>query len=54
MSDGKRGRLSTGEEGREKRGENEEGERVNKPFVIIPQQTGQGQPVQLMMSSYSP
>ena len=27
---------------------------LNKPFVIIPQQTGPGKPVQLMMSLYSP
>jgi hypothetical protein len=54
MSDVKILRLSTGEDVIAKIGENDEGVSLNKPFVIIPQQTGPGKPVQLMMSLYSP
>ena len=34
-------------------GENDQGVSLNKAFVIIPQQTGPGKPVQLMMSLYN-
>ena len=47
-------RLTTGEDVIAKVGENDQGVSLNKPFVIIPQQTGPGKPVQLMMSLYSP
>ena len=46
-------RLSTGEDVIAKVGENDQGVSLNKPFVIIPQQSGPGQPVQLMMSLYN-
>ena len=47
-------RLSTGEDVIAKVGENDQGVSLNKAFVIIPQQSAPGQPVQLMMSLYSP
>jgi len=46
-------RLSTGEDIIAKVGENDGGISLNKPFVIIPQQKGPGQPIQLMMSLYN-
>jgi hypothetical protein len=46
-------RLSTGEDVIAKVGENDQGVSLNKPFVIIPQQSGPGQPIQLMMSLYN-
>ena len=46
-------RLSTGEDVIAKVGENDQGVSLNKPFVIIPQQSAPGQPVQLMMSLYN-
>ena len=54
MQDVKILRLATGEDVIAKVGENDQGVSLNKPFVIIPQQTGPGKPVQLMMSLYSP
>jgi hypothetical protein len=45
--------LTTGEDVIAKVGENDQGVSLNKPFVIIPQQSGPGQPVQLMMSLYN-
>ena len=53
MSDVKILRLSTGEDVIAKVGENDGGISLNKPFVIIPQQKGPGQPIQLMMSLYN-
>ena len=47
-------RLTTGEDVIAKVGENDQGVSLNKAFVIIPQQTGPGKPVQLMMTLYSP
>ena len=46
-------RLSTGEDVIAKVDEGSEGVTLNKPFVIIPQQSAPGQPVQLMMSLYN-
>ena len=46
-------RLSTGEDVIAKVGENDQGTSLNKAFVIIPQQSAPGQPVQLMMSLYN-
>ena len=46
-------RLSTGEDVIAKVGENDQGVSLNKAFVIIPQQTGPGKPIQLMMSLYN-
>jgi|TARA_R110002074_G_scaffold903_2_gene5472 hypothetical protein len=46
-------RLSTGEDIIAKVGENDQGVSLNKPFVIIPQQSAPGQPIQLMMSLYN-
>jgi hypothetical protein len=46
-------RLATGEDVIAKVGENDQGVSLHKPFVIIPQQSGPGQPVQLMMSLYN-
>ena len=46
-------RLTTGEDVIAKVGENDQGVRLNKPFVIIPQQSAPGQPIQLMMSLYN-
>ena len=46
-------RLTTGEDVIAKVGENDQGVSLNKPFVIIPQQKGPGQPIQLMMSLYN-
>ena len=53
MSDVKVIRLATGEDVIAKVGENDQGVSLNKPFVIIPQQKGPGQPIQLMMSLYN-
>jgi len=53
MSEVKLLRLSTGEDIIAKVGENDGGISLNKPFVIIPQQKGPGQPIQLMMSLYN-
>ena len=46
-------RLSTSEAAIAKVGENNTDLRLNKAFVIIPQQSAPGQPVQLMMSLYN-
>jgi hypothetical protein len=46
-------RLSTGEDVIAKVGENDQGISLKNPFVIIPQQRGPGQPIQLMMSLYN-
>ena len=46
-------RLSTGEDVIAKVDEGSEGVNLNKPFVIIPQQSAPGQPIQLMMSLYN-
>ena len=46
-------RLTTGEDVIAKVGENDQGISLNKPFVIIPQQSAPGQPIQLMMSLYN-
>ena len=46
-------RLSTGEDVIAKVGENDQGVSLHKPFVIIPQQSAPGQPIQLMMSLYN-
>ena len=53
MSEVKILRLSTGEDVIAKVGENDQGVSLNKPFVIIPQQSAPGQPIQLMMSLYN-
>ena len=53
MQDVKILRLSTGEDVIAKVGENDQGVSLNKPFVIIPQQSAPGQPIQLMMSLYN-
>ena len=53
MSEVKLLRLSTGEDIIAKVGENDGGISLNKPFVIIPQQKGPGQPIKLMMSLYN-
>ena len=46
-------RLSTGEDVIAKVGENDQGISLNKAFVIIPQQSAPGKPIQLMMSLYN-
>ena len=46
-------RLSTGEDVIAKVDEGSEGVTLNKPFIIIPQQSAPGQPIQLMMSLYN-
>ena len=46
-------RLFTGEDVIAKVGENDQGVSLNKAFVIIPQQSAPGQPIQLMMSLYN-
>ena len=46
-------RLSTGEDVIAKVDENDQGVSLHKPFVIIPQQSAPGQPIQLMMSLYN-
>tara|TARA_A100001388_G_scaffold180372_1_gene135035 strand:- start:501 stop:818 length:318 start_codon:yes stop_codon:yes gene_type:complete len=46
-------RLATGEDVIAKVGENDQGVSLNKPFVIIPQQSAPGKPIQLMMSLYN-
>lgn len=53
MSNVKILRLSTGEDVIAKVEENDQGVSLNKSFVIIPQQKGPGQPIQLMMSLYN-
>jgi len=53
MQDVKILRLVTGEDVIAKVGENDQGVSLNKAFVIIPQQTGPGKPIQLMMSLYN-
>ena len=53
MNDVKILRLTTGEDVIAKVGENDQGVSLNKAFVIIPQQTGPGKPIQLMMSLYN-
>ena len=53
MQDVKLLRLSTGEDVIAKVGENDQGVSLHKPFVIIPQQSAPGQPIQLMMSLYN-
>jgi len=46
-------RLATGEDIIAKVEETSTQVSLNKPFVIIPQQKGPGQPIQLMMSLYN-
>ncbi len=53
MQDVKILRLSTGEDVIAKVGENDQGTSLKNPFVIIPQQKGPGQPIQLIMSLYN-
>ena len=53
MQDVKILRLTTGEDVIAKVGENDQGVSLHKAFVIIPQQTGPGKPIQLMMSLYN-
>ena len=53
MQDVKILRLTTGEDVIAKVGENDQGVSLNKAFVIIPQQTGPGKPIQLMMIMYN-
>ena len=53
MQDVKLLRLSTGEDVIAKIGENDQGISLKNPFVIIPQQKGPGQPIQLIMSLYN-
>lgn len=58
MQDVKLLRLSTGEDVIAKvvgnlPGENDQGISLKNPFVIIPQQKGPGQPIQLIMSLYN-
>tara|TARA_R110001592_G_scaffold61640_10_gene188097 strand:+ start:152 stop:469 length:318 start_codon:yes stop_codon:yes gene_type:complete len=53
MQDVKLLRLSTGEDVIAKVGENDQGVSLHKPFVIIPQQSAPGKPIQLMMSLYN-
>ena len=53
MQDVKILRMTTGEDVIAKVGENDQGVSLHKPFVIIPQQSAPGQPIQLMMSLYN-
>ena len=46
-------RLTTGEDVIAKVGENDQGVSLKQPFVIIPQQSAPGKPIQLMMSLYN-
>ena len=46
-------RLSTGEDVIAKVGENDQGVSLKQAFVIIPQQSAPGKPIQLMMSLYN-
>ena len=46
-------RMTTGEDVIAKLGENDQGVSLHKPFVIIPQQSAPGKPIQLMMSLYN-
>ena len=53
MQDVKILRMTTGEDVIAKLGENDQGISLHKPFVIIPQQSAPGKPIQLMMSLYN-
>ena len=53
MQDVKILRMTTGEDVIAKVGENDQGVSLKQPFVIIPQQTAPGKPIQLMMSLYN-
>jgi len=53
MSDVKLLRLATGEDVIARVEEDDQGVNLNKAFVIIPQQSAPGQPIQLMMSLYN-
>ena len=46
-------RMTTGEDVIAKLGENDQGISLHKPFVIIPQQSARGKPIQLMLSLYN-
>ena len=46
-------RMTTGEDVIAKVGENDQGVSLHKPFVIIPQQSAPGKPIQLMLSLYN-
>jgi|TARA_B110000908_G_scaffold17978_2_gene20221 hypothetical protein len=46
-------RMTTGEDVIAKLGENDQGISLHKPFVIIPQQSAPGKPIQLMLSLYN-
>ena len=46
-------RLATGEDVIAKVGENDQGVSLKQAFVIIPQQSAPGKPIQLMMSLYN-
>ena len=46
-------RMTTGEDVIAKVGENDQGVSLKQPFVIIPQQSAPGKPIQLMMSLYN-
>ena len=46
-------RMTTGEDVIAKLGENDQGISLHKTFVIIPQQSAPGKPIQLMMSLYN-
>lgn len=53
MQDVKILRMTTGEDVIAKLGENDQGISLHKPFVIIPQQSAPGKPIQLMLSLYN-
>ena len=53
MQDVKILRMTTGEDVIAKVGENDQGVSLKQPFVIIPQQSAPGKPIQLMMSLYN-
>ena len=53
MSNVKLLRLATGEDVIARVEEDDQGVNLNKAFVIIPQQSAPGQPIQLMMSLYN-
>lgn len=46
-------RMTTGEDVIAKVGENDQGVSLKQPFVIIPQQSAPGKPIQLMLSLYN-
>ena len=46
-------RMTTGEDVIAKLDENDQGISLHKPFVIIPQQSAPGKPIQLMLSLYN-